>query len=326
MKISQKKAAETIHFETIEKSGLLSKAMSGEVICNFGSQLDVEGCEDAFKDKVYRCHKRANIEPLVAGDQVLWQHSEPYGIVIARKPRSSEILRPDSRGRIRSMAANIDCIAIVFACVPKPKYNLIDRYLVAAEAQHVRPVLILNKIDLLKDEHASEIQVLAKNYQSIGYRIIRVSAKTGEGMPMLEEYLSNRMVIFSGQSGVGKTSLLNYLMPSANRSVSALTSKTDQGAHTTAASRLYRLKSGGKLIDSPGIRDFSLNHLDKQNIIENFIDFQPFLGHCKFRDCTHRNEASCALLRAVREDLIISKRLESYHKIMDSLQDMKAQR
>ena len=145
-------------------------------------------------------------------------------------------------------------------------------------------------------------------------------------MPMLEKYLSNRMVIFSGQSGVGKTSLLNYLMPSANSPVSALSSKTDQGAHTTAASRLYRLKSGGKLIDSPGIRDFSLNHLDKKNIIENFIDFQPFLGHCKFRDCTHRDEASCALLSAVREDLIISKRLESYHKIMDSLQDIKAQR
>ena len=326
MKISQKKAAETRHSEIIEKNGLLSKAMSGEVICNFGSQLDVEGCEDAFKDKVYRCHKRANIEPLVAGDQVLWQHSEPYGIVIARKPRSSEILRPDSRGRIRSMAANIDCIAIVFACAPKPQCNLIDRYLVAAEAQHVRPVLILNKIDLLRDQHASEIQMLTKDYQSIGYRIIKVSAKTGEGMPMLEKYLSNRMVIFSGQSGVGKTSLLNYLMPSANSPVSALSSKTDQGAHTTAASRLYRLKSGGKLIDSPGIRDFSLNHLDKKNIIENFIDFQPFLGHCKFRDCTHRDEASCALLSAVREDLIISKRLESYHKIMDSLQDIKAQR
>ena len=326
MKISQKKAAETRHSEIIEKNGLLSKAMSGEVICNFGSQLDVEGCEDAFKDKVYRCHKRANIEPLVAGDQVLWQHSEPYGIVIARKPRSSEILRPDSRGRIRSMAANIDCIAIVFACAPKPQCNLIDRYLVAAEAQHVRPVLILNKIDLLKDQHASEIQVLTKDYQSIGYRIIKVSAKTGEGMPMLEKYLSNRMVIFSGQSGVGKTSLLNYLMPSANSPVSALSSKTNHGAHTTAASRLYRLKSGGKLIDSPGIRDFSLNHLDKKNIIDNFIDFQPFLGHCKFRDCTHRDEASCALLSAVREDLIISKRLESYHKIMDSLQDIKAQR
>ena len=326
MKISQKKAAETRHSEIIEKNGLLSKAMSGEVICNFGSQLDVEGCEDAFKDKVYRCHKRANVEPLVAGDQVLWQHSEPYGIVIARKPRSSEILRPDSRGRIRSMAANIDCIAIVFACAPKPQCNLIDRYLVAAEAQHVRPVLILNKIDLLRDQHASEIQMLTKDYQSIGYRIIKVSAKTGEGMPMLEKYLSNRMVIFSGQSGVGKTSLLNYLMPSANSPVSALSSKTDQGAHTTAASRLYRLKSGGKLIDSPGIRDFSLNHLDKKNIIDNFIDFQPFLGHCKFRDCTHRDEASCALLSAVREDLIISKRLESYHKIMDSLQDIKAQR
>ena len=326
MKISQKKAAETRHSEIIEKNGRLSEAMSGEVICNFGSQLDVEGCEDAFKNKVYRCHKRANLEPLVAGDQVLWQHSEPYGIVTARKPRSSEILRPDSRGRMRSMAANIDCIAIVFACVPKPQCNLIDRYLVAAEAQHVRPVLILNKIDLLRDQHASEIQVLTKDYQSIGYRIVRVSAKTGEGMPMLEEYLSNRVVIFSGQSGVGKTSLLNYLMPSANSPVSALSSKTDQGAHTTAASRLYRLKSGGKLIDSPGIRDFSLNHLDKKNIIENFIDFQPFLGHCKFRDCTHRDEASCALLRAVREDLIISKRLESYHKIMDSLQGMKARR
>ena len=316
--LCRKKSHEPRCSKITQASDLLTEEMSGEVVCNYGSQVDIEGSENVFKDRVYRCHKRANLEPLVAGDQVLWQHDDPCGIVIARIPRSSEICRPDSKGRMRSMAANIDCIAIVFACVPKPDSNLIDRYLVAAEAQHVSPILILNKTDLLKDHHDPEIQLLVKKYQRIGYKIITVSAKTGEGMQILEEYLCNSMVIFSGQSGVGKTSLLNYLMPTANSPVNALSSKTNLGAHTTAASRLYRLKSGGKIIDSPGIREFSLNHLDRRNIIGCFIDLRPFLGLCKFRDCTHRSEASCALLKAVRERLIIGERLESYHKIMDS--------
>jgi ribosome biogenesis GTPase len=317
-KLNRRKSNAPRLSKTIEQNELFSEEMSGEVICNFGSQVDVEGHEDAFEDKVYRCNKRANLEPLVAGDKVIWKHSAPYGIVIARKSRSSEILRPDNKGKIRSMAANIDSIAIVFACVPKPQCNLIDRYLVAAEAQNVSPILILNKIDLIKDHSASEIQLLVKKYRRIGYPIIMVSSKTGEGMSILEDYLRNRIVIFSGQSGVGKTSLLNYLLPSANSPVRELSSKTDQGAHTTVASRLYRLKSGGKIIDSPGIREFSLNHLDRKYIIETFIDFRPFLGLCKFRDCTHTSEASCALLKAVREKLILDERLESYHKIMES--------
>ncbi|MDE0841305.1 MAG: small ribosomal subunit biogenesis GTPase RsgA [Porticoccaceae bacterium] len=290
----------------------------GRVISNFGSQLDIEALEGTQSGNLYRCHKRANVDTLVTGDHVVWRAAEPYGVVIARKPRTSELVRPDIYGKIRPVAANIDRIAIVFACAPTPYSNLIDRYLVAAEAQGIQPVLIANKIDQLNHANSPKVKVLMANYAKIGYPILPVSAESGEGISALQEYLCDRTCIFVGQSGVGKSSLINHLQPRANAATAALSVRRDKGVHTTTASRLFHLQGGGKLIDSPGIREFSLSHLESHRVIEGFIDFHPYLGRCKFRDCRHRNEPDCALLEAVDRRSVLRDRLDNYHQIINS--------
>ena len=136
--------------EQLENLTQLGPEILGTVITNFGAQVDIEGLEDRFRGNIYRCHLRTNLEPLVTGDRVVWRYAEPVGVVVAREPRDSELLRPDPYGKLRPVAANVDRIAIVFAAKPTPYSNLIDRYLIASEAQNIQPVLIINKGDKKK--------------------------------------------------------------------------------------------------------------------------------------------------------------------------------
>ena len=230
-------------------------------------------------------------------------------------------MRPDPYGKLRPVAANIDRIAIVFATKPTAYSNLIDRYLIAAEAQGIQPVLVVNKIDLLKQENYSYIEELISNYKSVGYEVLPVSVKTGDGLDELKGYLANHTSIFVGQSGVGKSSLINQLQPDANMLVGALSESKDKGTHTTTASRLFHLENGGDLIDSPGIREFALSNLSGEQIVNGFIEFRPYLGQCKFRDCKHQSETGCALLAAAAEGKILEGRLQNYRNILASLDE-----
>lgn len=294
--------------------GNLGAEQEGIVITRYGKQADVLPPDFMPGDKPFRCHIRATVNEIVTGDQVIWRAGKPTGVVEATRPRTSVISRPDSRGKLRPVAANVDRIAIVLAPQPEPHPNLIDRYLVAAEDQGIRPLLLLNKVDLLKEN--DPIDALLANYGLLGYDILRVSASAEVGLDELLAYFSRHTSVLVGQSGVGKSSLVNLLYPPAAAQIGELSVLKAKGRHTTTSATLYRLPGGGNLIDSPGIREFGLGYLDSRAVAEGFIEFRPFLGGCRFRDCIHIKEPGCAILDAVTRNVISAARHLSYQQIV----------
>ena len=299
-------------------AGNLGAEREGLITAHFGTQVEVESAPG----KSHRCYMRANLEGLVTGDRVIWCPGEPTGVVVAQLERQSELRRPDPYGKLKPIAANIDQIFVVIAPYPEPHANLIDRYLVAAESVDIEPIILLNKTDLLADDPALEqlMGLLLDSYPDLGYRIIRTSIKSG-GMEELRQALKGRTSVFVGQSGVGKSSLVNTLLPDAHLRVGALSENTLKGTHTTTTAQLFHLPSGGTLIDSPGIREFGLWHMTKEQVEQGFIEFRDYLGTCKFRDCQHQHEPQCAILTAADTGGISIERLDSYRRIIGSLED-----
>lgn len=295
--------------------GDLGPEQEGLVLAHFGVQVEIEEADGRLR----RCHKRANIEPLVTGDRVVWQAAgEAGGVVTALLPRHSLLQRPDNQGRLKPVAANIDVIVLVVAPVPAPSASLIDRYLVACEAMGIPPLLLLNKADLLDESNQADFDALLAEYRTLGYEVLTASA-TERDVERLKDRLSGHTCVFVGQSGVGKSSLINALLPDAAQAVQVLSSGSGLGQHTTTTARLFHFPSGGDLIDSPGIREFALWHIDYATLLAGFREFQPWLGRCRFRNCAHRVEPGCALQAAAEAGQVSERRLESFHRLVDEL-------
>ena len=190
----------------------------------------------------------------------------------------------------------------------------------AAAGVGIEPVIVLNKCDLLARDAtlSQQIDALLAPYPALGYRVIKACAMDG-GTRDLQQVLAGRTSVFVGQSGVGKSSLINQLVPAAELRVGALSENAGKGTHTTTTAHLLHLACGGSLIDSPGIREFGLWHMDRASIEHGFIEFRPFLGHCRFRDCGHTQEPGCALLAAAQRGDISERRMDSYRHILASL-------
>lgn len=302
------------------QGGELGHEQEGLVIAHFGVQVEVQPLDDSAANTHYRCYIRANLPALVTGDRVAWRPAaQGAGVIVAQLPRNSELCRPDMRGQLKPVAANVDQIIIVFAPLPEPHANLIDRYLVAASHAGITPLLLLNKADLLDGENGTKAGELLAVYKRLGYRIMAVSAEQGQHLEQLQEQLKERTSVFVGQSGVGKSSLVNRLLPQAQMTVGALSPLTQKGTHTTTTARLFHFPAGGSLIDSPGIREFGLAHVDASDVEAGFIEFGDFLGRCRFRDCSHEHEPGCALLAAVADGHISQDRLNSFRLLLGGI-------
>ena len=293
--------------------GTLGPEEEGLVIANYGASLEVEDTQGTN----HRCLLRQNLPPLVVGDRVIWQRAgETEGVVTARMPRDSELARPDASGQPKAVAANIDQILVVAAPAPDYSSDLIDQYLVAAELTGVPPVLIFNKIDLINRQNAQAIEALLARYRAIGYPVITASSVNQQGLEALRAQLQGHTSVFVGQSGVGKSSLIRAFIPREDIAVGALSRNSGLGQHTTSTARLYHLPAGGQLIDSPGVRDFRLWPVPASTLQQGFRELAPYYGHCKFRDCSHRQEPECALQQAVAEGRISAERLQSYLRLV----------
>lgn len=304
----------------------LGEPQEGVVISRFGMHADVEAADGTQ----HRCNIRRTLRSLVTGDRVVWRaglgtHQGVKGIVEAVHERRSVLTRPDFYDGVKPVAANIDQIVVVSAILPELSLNMIDRYLVACETLNVEPLIVLNKVDLLDNAGRQAVHEMMEVYRHIDYPVLEVSSETREGMEAFAQALAGRISIFAGQSGVGKSSLLNALLPSTEKQiqVNEVSDGSGLGQHTTTVARLYHFQQGGDLIDSPGVREFGLWHLEPEQITQGFIEFRPYLGGCKFRDCRHDNDPGCALRAAVEQGEIAQSRFDNYHRILESMAEMK---
>ena len=306
---------------------MLGEVQQGVVVTRHAKHADVE----TELGEIYRCNLRRTLKNVVVGDQVSWRLGNEQlqgisGVIEAIYPRKNELSRPDYYDGIKVMASNIDQIIIVSAVLPTLSLNIIDRYLVICETANIPALIVLNKVDLLSEEERQAVKKQLAIYEKIGYETLMLSADTGENMEALHAYLRQGTSIFVGQSGVGKSSLINQLLPEINALTGAVSDVSGLGQHTTTASCLYHLPLGGNLIDSPGIREFGLWHLEPNQITDGYREFQSVLGTCKFRDCKHGSDPGCAIREAVEKGEIDPIRFENYHRLIESRNESKSQR
>lgn len=300
-------------------SGNQKSLLAGTVIASFG----VETLIETTTGEHIRATTRKKLGNLVSGDRIHYQiiHSNNYAIE-KREQRTTELVRPDMRGRKKVIAANISQMLIVTACKPVFNPGLIDRYLVAAEMLQITPVILLNKTDLLTSELRETIEPYLKDYRTVGYSVIYTSCKEAHGYDELMQQLEHQTSIFVGQSGTGKSSLINALLPETNARTGEISDATGKGKHTTTTAWLYHLPhQTGMLIDSPGVREFGLWEIKPEQLAQGYREINIASHDCRFRNCLHKNEPGCAVLAGVKTGKISKHRYESYLRVLDTLEE-----
>ncbi|MBC7755212.1 MAG: ribosome small subunit-dependent GTPase A [Bdellovibrio sp.] len=298
--------------------------MLGLVVAAYGKRYEVELSDDLTDNVTSQlrrisCVTRGKKTDLACGDLVnIKLTDKAEGVVESSLPRKSLLYRSNAI-KSKILASNVTQIIIVLATQPSFYEALLNRCLIAAEAAKIKPLIVLNKCDLADAADAKHKLTL---YQDLGYEVVHLSAK--QDISALTPYLNQHQSVLVGQSGMGKSTIINALLPNQNVRTQVMSEALDSGKHTTTATHLYHLdglglSSDSSLIDSPGLQEFGLNHLSQQDLELAFIEFKPYLGHCRFNNCKHDHEPDCAVINAIKNGKISASRLANYRAISQEL-------
>lgn len=285
----------------------------GIVISNISNLYQVE----TENDKIYTCNVRGKIklEELspVAGDIVdidIVDENKKVGVIEKIYERKVYIKRPKM--------ANITQIMLVVSMkLPKPDLELLDKQLAYSEFFKIKPIIILNKIDLEQEE---KIDMIYNLYTKIGYNVIKTEAKYDKGIEDIKKYLKNNITAFSGNSGVGKSTIINSIIGNRTAEEGDISKKNKRGKNTTTQVKLYKLEQDSYIADTPGFSTFEINEIDKDNLAKYFVEFEPYLKNCEYVDCSHIKEVNCGIKKAVQQGMISEERYERYCKIVNKLE------
>ena len=256
--------------------------------------------------ETFSCVRRGKKNDVVVGDIV----DVEAGVIESIAPRSSLLYRSDAY-REKRIAANLTQVIVVLAGVPTFSEALLNCCLIAAEDQGLKSLILLNKADMM--EPTREALDLLDLYSRLGYPVLALSAKQ-DATPLVS-LLDGETSVFVGQSGMGKSTLINALIPEASRETGEISIALDSGRHTTTHARLFHLSENSHIVDSPGLQEFGLHHLGQERIAHAFVEFRPYLGHCRFRNCRHLEEPGCAVTSAFESGKIDKRRIEIYRRL-----------
>lgn len=295
---------------------------SATVIATYSRRLrlrlaDGKEVDARIKGKRLRpvCGDRVEAEPI---------SNESDWLIIGIDPRDNELTRPNMRGQTEILAANLDYLVVVAATEPKADWYVVDRYLCAAELMGIAAAVVYNKIDLKTDIELAEQEL--SNYENVGYDVVRCSAHEAEGLAEIAALLKNRCAIIVGQSGVGKSTIINCLLGDDRQRTSEISGKTREGRHTTVNSVMIDLPGGGSVIDSPGVRDYAPVFESSLIAAQGFREIRGAAERCKFSNCRHLREPGCAVKSGVGDGTLSERRYASYKRAIHLAEQMSANR
>ncbi len=276
-------------------------------------------------DEVNARIKGKRLKP-VCGDQVHAEaiENESDWLITSILPRRNQLTRPNNRGQVEVLAANLELLMVVAATSPKPDWYIVDRYLCAAEIMGIDAAVVFNKTDL--DPGGDGATTELADYSKIGYSVVRCSAKTAAGIAEIQNVLAGQCAIIVGQSGVGKSSIINRLTANAAQRTASISHKSGEGRHTTVNSVMIPLPGNGSVIDSPGVRDYAPALASSKDAAQGFREIAARSQECRFANCIHLREPGCAIKQAVADNIISARRYESYKRMMNLTEKLSASR
>ena len=305
--------------------------MKGTIYKSTGSWYSVKGEDNAFykarlKGK-FKMDGITSTNPIAVGDEVVFEMEDELEnrvMITELFPRRNYVNRisPANRRMHHIIASNLDQSLLVATLKdPRTSVGFIDRFLVTCEAFHIPAIVLFNKADIYGEQEMELFQERMAMYERVGYKVLLTSVRTKEGIDLLRDVLHDRMTLISGHSGVGKSSLINEILENENIRTSEVSDWSGKGMHTTTFAEMYDLPKGGRLIDTPGMREFAIADISKQELSHYFPEMRAVMNDCQFNDCMHINEPGCAVKKAVINSEIHEERYVSYLTILDSIQE-----